>query len=327
MKALFQKYWFLFALVTLLLAGYFTSGSLEWLADLAWLKWSIIFVTMFLMAWPLSFDQIKSSLTQPWPAFLATILNIGIIPILAWPFAGFAGPELGPGILIAAATPGTLASAAVWTRRAGGNDGVAVMVTIITNASCFFVLPFWIFVQTGDQIDATLLTATINKLLLFVVLPMGLGQLVRLHRATGTWATANKPKLSLAALVGLLSIVFMGAIKMGVRFSGDDQAGISFVSLLITFLIVAGIHVMVFWFGIWIAKRLGFDREDQIAVGFSGSQKTLMIGLTTSITLGFSMIPIVMYHTTQLLIDAVFAERIRASQSAKHQLEKTPSGE
>ena len=57
--------------------------------------------------------------------------------------------DLAVGLLVAAAAPCTLASAAVWTRRAGGNDAVALMVTIGTNLTCFVVTPLWLLVTTG----------------------------------------------------------------------------------------------------------------------------------------------------------------------------------
>jgi len=321
LKETIHKYWFLIALIFLLVSGYFASSSLAWLGDWDEIKWVVIFITMFLMSWPLSFSHFNSNLTKPGPAILATILNIGIIPLIAWPLAGLAGSELGPGILIAAATPSTLASAAVWTRRALGNDSVAIIVTIITNASCFFVLPFWIYLQTGSRIDASLLRVTIVKLLFFVVRPMGLAQLARLHRRTADWSSRKKPRLSFFALIGVLFIVFLGAIKMGVRFNATESgaAGFSTINLLTALSIVGMLHITVFWLGIGIARQMNFAREDQIAVGFSGSQKTLMIGLSTAITLGFSMIPIVMFHTLQLLVDAVFAERIRAGELARQE--------
>ena len=50
-----------------------------------------------------------------------------------------------------------------------------------------------------------------------------------------------------------------------------------------------------------------------MAVGFASSQKTLMIGLSTAISLGFSIIPIIFYHALQLIVDTVLAERLRAT--------------
>jgi sodium/bile acid cotransporter 7 len=246
---------------------------------------------------------------------LAVALNLVLIPLLIWPLAALAGAELGPGMIIAAATPSTLASAAVLTRFAGGDDSVAIMVTIITNASCFLVMPFWIFVQTGNEIESSKLIGTIYKLLFFVVLPIAVAQLARFHSRSAAWATANKPRLSFIALIGILTMVFLGAVKMGLRFSEGDQTGLDAKSILIAAVILLGVHVFVFWLGIVIAKATGRTREEQVAVAFSGSQKTLMIGLSTAVNLGMSMIPIVMYHALQLIVDSLFAERLKSSET------------
>jgi hypothetical protein len=177
--------------------------------------------------------------------------------------------------------------------------------------SCFLVMPFWIYVQTGNEVESSKLIGTIYKLLLFVVLPIGTAQLVRFHRSSAAWATVHRVHLSRCALIGILAMVFLGAIKMGLRLGGETEASISAANLLIAATILLGIHTFVFWFGIVVARQLGLDRGSQIAVGFSGSQKTLMIGLSTAVNLGMNIIPIVMYHALQLIVDSIFAERIR----------------
>ena len=75
--------------------------------------------------------------------------------------------------------------------------------------------------------------------------------------------------------------------------------------------VFVSVHCCVFWLGMKIAKAIKLPRADQIAVGFAGSQKTLVIGLSTSISLGFSMLPILMYHVMQLVIGTVLVDRMR----------------
>lgn len=298
-----------------MVVGFVFCAPFESLSNLEWLKWSIVAVTMFLMAWPLEFGRLKRAVSRPLAPLLACVLNLVLIPIIIWPLASLAGAELGPGMIIAAATPSTLASAAVFTRRAGGDDSVSIMVTILTNASCFLVMPFWILVQTGEEVESSKLTGTIYKLFFFVVLPIGLAQLARFNSASAEWATRKKPLLSILALLGILSMVFLGAVKMGLRFSGQSESAMDVSNLLIMAVSLVLVHTFVFWFGISFSSILRIPREEQIAVGFSGSQKTLMIGLTTAINLGMSIIPIVVYHAMQLIVDAVFAERIRNNES------------
>ncbi len=280
------------------------------LAESSWIKWGIVSVTMFIMAWPLKFGQLKTTISRPQAALLASILNVGLIPLLVWPFAGFARVEIGCGMIVAAATPCTLATGAVWTRRAGGNDGIAMMVTIITNSTCFIVMPFWIFWLTGVEIESSKLLGTVYKLLAFVVLPIGVAQLLRIHRASADWATTNKSKLSIAAMIGVLSVVFVGAIGMGNRVA-DVQSSTAVKDLLVAATVLVSVHCVVFWLGMKIAGVMKMPRPDQIAVGFAGSQKTLVIGLSTAISLGFSMLPILMYHVMQLIIGTILVDQIR----------------
>ncbi len=305
-----RKHWFLVTLILMLVAGFQLAAAVESIVRLEWIKWTIVSVTMFLMAWPLSFGSLTQTIYRPAAALLACAMNVVAIPLLVWPLAALAGPELGPGMLVAAATPCTLASAAVWTRRAGGNDSVAIMVTILTNGSCFLVMPFWLNLQTGSSIESGLLLGTVYKLFLFVVLPIAIAQLARIDRPSANWATSRKPLLSTLALVGILCMVFIGSANMSLRLAGSPNL-LTFQAIATATLMLTAVHCVVFWAGIWIAGLIRIPQEDRIAVGFAGSQKTLMIGLGVAISLGLSIIPIIAYHAVQLIVDTVFADRIR----------------
>ena len=61
---------------------------------------------------------------------------------------------------------------------------------------------------------------------------------------------------------------------------------------------------------------LGMPRDQQFAVGFSGSQKTLMVGLSAAISMGLNIIPIVAYHAMQLLVDTVIADQLKKRNSS-----------
>jgi sodium/bile acid cotransporter 7 len=105
-------------------------------------------------------------------------------------------------------------------------------------------------------------------------------------------------------------MVFLGSIQTGQRFSSTgSRSSVGQLAMLV--LAVVCIHVLALVVGLAIARRLRFARQDQIAVGFAGSQKTLMVGLQVSLDLGFNIIPILSYHVSQLLVDTVIADRLR----------------
>ena len=305
------KHWFLSSLLIALLVGYLATGPLAFLANHAWLKWLVVAFTMLIMSWPLELKTLIKAGTRPTAPLIATALNMIAAPLIAWPISYILGKELGSGLIVAAAAPSTLVSAAVWTRRAGGNDSVAIIVTIITNSLCFLVTPLWVFFLIGLEIPQSQLYSTITNLLVFVVLPMAIGQAIRIHPKSAIWATSHKPILSIVAQIGLLFVVLLGSIKMGQRLNETDSNIVGVNLLLLTIVVVGSIHLLVLKLGFVLGKRAGLDRTDQIAIGFSGSQKTLMVGLSTAISMGLNIIPIVAYHAVQLIVDTIIADHIK----------------
>ncbi len=214
-----------------------------------------------------------------------------------------------------AAVPVTLASATVWTRRAGGDDSIAMLITIITNAACFLLTPLWMYWISSLQIERELLYGTIIRLLLFVVLPMAAAQAVRgLSKPVGRWSIRRKPLLSALAQAGVLMMVLIGAIKTGLQFS-EGKVAISFTDVLITIGICAIVHLAAMAVAILISRACRLPPEQQIAVGISGSQKTLMVGLSAATSPGVTIIPLVVYQVFQLTVDTMIADWWRSRNS------------
>ena len=218
-----RKNLFIVMLLIPMVAGYFLAQDLEWFASKSWLKWLIVVVTLFVMALPIEFSALRKAVSNPTAAVIACLTSYLFIPLLMWPLSRLAGPVLGPGLIMVAAVPVTLASAAVWTRRAGGDDSIALLVTIITNSICFLMTPLWMFWISGLSIERELLTGTIVNLFLFVVLPMAAAQLVRaVYEPVGQAATRHKPKLSVVAQAGVLAMILIGAVKTSLRMEAGD---------------------------------------------------------------------------------------------------------
>lgn len=308
------RQWFLLALAAVLIVGLSASSRLELVAGATTLRNGIVSLVLFLTALPLETRAMGRALRKPGPALLAVTLNFGLLPLLAWAASPLLQGDLGIGLVVMAAAPCTLASAAVWTRRAGGNDAVAIMVTVITNLVCFVVTPLWLVAATG-RIDVEIgLGEMIVKLGGLVVLPMVFAQILRQQPAIGRWATSGKIALGVLAQIGVLAIVLMGAIKCGLQLSQTDwQDQLSKWDFVLMVVFVLGIHGVVLAAGHGIGQAVGMERADRIAVGFAGSQKTLMVGLHVALTYygGLTILPMVAYHVGQLLVDTLVADRLR----------------
>ena len=311
MRNFFSRQWFLVTLSLMLVIGFSCSEQLEPIANARWLSKFLLASVLFVMAFPLQTQVMLGTLARPWAAILASLINLGLLPVLAWAMSKALSYEMAVGLMVAATVPSTLASGAVWTRRAGGNDAVAMLVTVITNVLCFAVTPAWLAILVGHSEKLDFLQM-VSKLALFVVLPMAVAQMFRQRRAIGEWATARKKQLSTYAQMGILTMVLIGAIRSGqqLRANGVD-AGLPIGAMLKMVVAIVILHLGVLFFARAFARVLKFDRADQIAIAISGSQKTLMVGLSIAIEYfgGLAILPMVTYHIVQLFLDTLIADR------------------
>ena len=308
-----RQRWFLIALLAVLAGGMFWWRPLKPLASVI-PRDAIVASVMLLMALPMETAAMWRALRRPGPAWLASAINLGLAPPLGWLAGQLLPPELAIGLIVTTLVPCTLAAATVWTRRAGGNDAVAILVTIITNLACFLVVPAWlrIFVGTGAGVDLDY-SALMLQLVILVVAPIVAAQLLRQWKPLAAKVTRHKTPLAVMAQVGILSFVFAGAVRCGEEVqnaSGSQLLSAGNVSLMI--MLVVAVHLSLLAIGLVTARGLGMSRPDSIAVGISGSQKTIMVGLFLALKFGAAAIlPMVAYHAAQLLLDTIIADWLR----------------
>lgn len=311
-RALAQR-WFLAALLGVLAFGLTCADALSPLADAKWLQRGIVITVLFLMALPLQPQDLARSLRRPAPALLACGISMGLLPLGAWLLSCLLTEPLGTGLQVAAVVPCTLASAAVWTRRAGGNDAAAILVMLITNATCFVITPLWLTVMSGRTVQSPELSFSRMSLQLglLVVLPMAVAQASRLWRPMAALADRRRVLLGGLAQCGILSMVFLGAIHSGLGLRRDGAGGLTPADLAAMLAAVLALHLAAMWIGARLARIFQMPRGDQIAVAFAGSQKTLMVGLVVAISTQTTILPIVAYQVLQLIVDTVIADRMR----------------
>lgn len=315
MKLFLARQWFLIGLVAVLAIGF-----AFWEPLTPWVRWFpekfVVALVLFLMSWSLDSHAMWRALSRPTAAVLAIAVNFALVPLLAWAATRTLPAELGQGLCLAAALPCTLASAAVWTRRAGGNDAVALLVTMCTNLSCFLMTPLLLWMTTGISAGGSFNSPQkmVLSLGLVAVLPMVLGQLLRIPKPLAQWATSNKTPLSVVCLFGILTIVLLGAISSGSELHKPEvRASLQWHVWLLMLAAAGGVHTAALAFGYATARALRIAREEAIAVAFSGSQKTLMVGLHVALALNFGIgvLPLLVYHVLQLMIDTLAADWLK----------------
>lgn len=310
-----QQQWFLIALTLVVVLGMSLSSWFAPLTEYRQLRSWIVGLVMFLMALPLPLGAFVRAVHRPQAALLASFINLGLAPLLAWPFVNLLGSQLGGGLAIALAVPCTLSTAAVWTRRAGGNDVTALMVTILTNLMCVVATPLWLWFLTSQIVTEFSLTEQIERLGWLVLLPIGLAQIARAWPRLANFATRRKNLLGAGSQFGVLYVVFLGAVQSALVW-GAGQGDAAWQWAIVLTLIPAA-HLGLFFLGLGLAIQLGIDRPNQSAVAISGSQKTFMIGAEVGLTLGLSILPLLIYHLFQLFADTLLADRLRAQDDLK----------
>lgn len=310
MQSLVRRHWFLALLAVALVVGMTFGPRLANLL-LGFPRGWIVATVMFLTALPMSFGQLAAAMRDARSVGWALTLSMAIAPLLAWIIGHMLPTSLAMGLVVAATVPCTLASAAVWTRRGGGNDAVALVVTLVTNLACFAVLPAWLWLLLRSEV-AVDAQAMSMRLLTLVVAPVVLAQLLRLSPTITQAATARRPLLSYTAQCGVLIMVFFGAVSAGATLAELDASSVRPLAWAAMMLAVVSVHLILFALG-WIgAGALGAGRPNQLAVAIAGSQKTLMIGLDVALSLsGLAVLPMVAYHVSQLVIDTLLVDWLR----------------
>ncbi|MEO2036851.1 MAG: bile acid:sodium symporter [Planctomycetaceae bacterium] len=323
MISFLQRHWFLVALLLFLPLGIALgrADSISWLNTLVDILPTSLCTggILFLMSVTLDTGKLMQSLRQPYPVITACTINMLLMPLLCLPLLILQQtPDFKVGLLIAASVPCTMAAASVWTRKAEGNDAVSLLVTLVTNGFCFVVTPAWmelgrVVFATADTASAVSFGEMMLRLTVGALVPALLGQLARTRVGIRRRVDSNRSAISNTAQAIILALVFISSFKGGQKFDFDGTGGLPHQALLIVWGSCIVLHLAAASLG-WLAGGLfGFAERDRRAVVLAGSQKTLPIGLLVSEATGmpFSIIPMLMFHASQLFIDTWIANRLR----------------
>jgi sodium/bile acid cotransporter 7 len=219
-------------------------------------------------------------------------------------------PDLYLGILFLCALPSTVQSSIAFTAMARGNVAAAVCSASASNFIGIFLTPVLVSVlvvrgaASGSALDPIL--AIVEQLLL----PFLAGQLLRPR--IGPWIDRHKPVLRWVDQGSILLVVytaFSDSVIEGLwqKLSMPALAGLAALSCAMLAIALALATV--------VARKLGFNKEDEIAIVFCGSKKSLASGVPMAKVLfphgalGTIILPLMLFHQIQLMVCAVLAQR------------------
>jgi solute carrier family 10 (sodium/bile acid cotransporter), member 7 len=221
------------------------------------------------------------------------------------------------GILFLCLLPSTVQSSIAFTSIAHGNVPAAVCSASASNVLGMFVTPVLVGLllasELGQGAAGGISIEAVGGILLQLLAPFILGHLSR--PLTEKWLGRHKPVVNLVDRGSILLVVytaFSAAVVQGLwsKLSIGDLA------------IVTLLDAVVLFFALFVtttgARRLGFNRADEIAIVFCGSKKSLASGvpmasvLFPAATVGPIIVPLMIFHQMQLMVCAVLARRYAA---------------
>jgi sodium/bile acid cotransporter 7 len=268
----------------------------------------------FLHGAKLSRDAIRAGVTH-WRLHLLVfactfamfpLLGLALKPVLL----PLVTPQLYTGVLFLCVLPATVQSAIAFTSMARGNIPAAVCSASASTMLGVFVTPVLVGLVVLPHAVATNSFDSIGRILLQLMLPFVAGHLLRPWLAG--WIHRRKQVLGLVDRGSILLVVytaFSAAVIEGLWKQVPPQALAGLLAVCAVLLACA-----LFLTG-WLARRLGFDKADEITIVFCGSKKSLASGipmakvLFASHAVGAIVLPLMLFHQMQLMVCAVLAQR------------------
>ncbi|MCG8274829.1 bile acid:sodium symporter family protein [Stenotrophomonas sp. NLF4-10] len=237
-----------------------------------------------------------------------------LFPLLGLAFKPLDGrvltPELYLGVLFLCALPSTVQSSIAFTSMAGGNVPAAVCAASLSSILGVFLTPLLMGVLAGAQGGMADPLHAVGAIMLQLLVPFVAGHLLRPWLAR--WVERQRALLRHTDQGTVLLVVY-GAFGESVSEGlwHDTPLGsllaVALVSAVLLAIAMPGIT--------WLARRLGFGREDEIPIVFCGSKKSLATGvpiakvLFAGGSLGAIVLPVMVYHQLQLVVCAMVARR------------------
>ena len=273
-----------------------------------------IFALFFLHGARLPREALKAGVTD-WRLHAAILaLTFALFPALGFLLAaaapGLLSGELWTGFLFLCALPSTVQSSIAYTSMARGNVAGAVAAAAFSNLAGVFLTPLLVVFMLGAE-GASVSGEAIARIVLLLFAPFLVGHAVRPWLGT---AVEARP--------GLTRIVDKGTILLAVygAFAAATAGGIWARVPPAELAVLAGLCLLLLAIVLAAAWTFGsrFPAGSRAAILFCGSVKSLASGapmariLFPGAAAALVILPVMIFHTAQLIVCAWIAARLGA---------------
>ncbi|WP_312791439.1 bile acid:sodium symporter family protein [Diaphorobacter nitroreducens] len=221
-------------------------------------------------------------------------------------------PELYTGVLFLCVLPATVQSAIAFTAVARGNMAAAICSASASTLLGILITPLLVGVvlpQASGTVQQDVL-GSIGRIMLQLMLPFVAGHLLRPW--IGGFIGRHAATLKYVDQGSVLLVVYTAFSAAVVGGLWRELPLPALAGLLVVCAVILGLALTA---TTWLARRLGFSKEDEITIVFCGSKKSLVSGVPMAKVLfpseaaGAIVLPLMVFHQMQLMVCAVLAQR------------------
>jgi sodium/bile acid cotransporter 7 len=268
----------------------------------------------FLHGAKLSREAVIAGITHWRLHLLVMLCTFALFPLLGLVLKPLLSPLVTPdlylGILFLCMLPSTVQSSIAFTAAARGNVPAAICSASASNLFGIFITPVLVGLLTSAQMAGGSPLESALQIALQLLLPFIAGQIAR--RWIGGWVERNKALTRLVDQGSILLVVYTAFSEAVGQGLWHEVSWATLAGLMVINVVLLG---LVMFISAQAARRLGFNREDRIAIVFCGSKKSLASGvpmakvLFAGGALGAVVLPLMLFHQLQLMVCAVLAQR------------------
>ena len=229
---------------------------------------------------------------------------------LGWALASVMPRALVGGLVFLTLLPSTVQSSIAFTSIARGNVPAAICAASISNVAGVVITPalVGVFLKPGEG-EASL-GSSLGSIALHLLLPFAVGHALRgfigdrLARRAAWTSYVDRGSILLVVYVAFSEGVVTGVWR-----------GAPVGAVLLLGLVCSALLAVVMTASVAVARRMKFAPEDEIAIVFCGSKKSLASGLPMAKILfagpevSLMLLPLMVFHQIQLMVCAVVAAR------------------
>lgn len=233
------------------------------------------------------------------------LIGLGVVTLAR----GHMDSGLATGLMFVCLLPSTVQSSIAFTSIARGNVPAALCAASVSNLAGVVITPLLATMFLSAHSGGLSLDA-VRDIALQILLPFVVGQCAR--PLVGDWFTRQKTLTMLVDRGSILLVVY-SAFSAGVVAGVWSQVTPQMLALVLLLNMV--ILALVLILTTVAARSLRFSVEDEIAIVFCGSKKSMASGLPMAnilfpaATVGLIVLPLMLFHQMQLVACAALARR------------------